>query len=57
MGLPLTILKIREEHEVAVVRWVYPDFGEMTRLAKIARAGCLRNDEHRTLPSGKSEIP
>ena len=37
MGLPLTILKIREEHEVAVVEMGISDFGEMHRLAKIAR--------------------
>lgn len=37
VGLPLTILKIREEHEVAVVEMGISDFGEMHRLAKIAR--------------------
>lgn len=37
VGLPLTILRIREEHEAAVVEMGISDFGEMHRLAKIAR--------------------
>ena len=37
VGLPLTILKIREEHEVAVLEMGISHFGEMTRLAKMAR--------------------
>lgn len=37
VGLPLTILKIRKEHEAAVVEMGISDFGEMHRLAKIAR--------------------
>lgn len=37
VGLPLTILRIREEHEVAVVEMGISDFGEMHRLSKIAR--------------------
>ena len=37
IGLPLTILKIRPEHEAAVVEMGISDFGEMHRLAKIAR--------------------
>jgi len=37
VGLPLTILKIREEHEVAVVEMGISDFGEMHRLSEIAR--------------------
>lgn len=37
VGLPLTILRIREEHEVAVVEMGISDFGEMHRLAKIAK--------------------
>lgn len=36
IGLPLTILKIREEHELAVIEMGISDFGEMTRLAEIA---------------------
>lgn len=36
IGLPLTILKIREEHEVAVLEMGISDFGEMHRLAEIA---------------------
>lgn len=37
VGLPLTILSIREEHEVAVVEMGISDFGEMHRLSKIAK--------------------
>lgn len=36
IGLPLTILKIREYHEVAVIEMGISDFGEMTRLSSIA---------------------
>ncbi len=37
VGLPLTLLRIREEHEVAVVEMGISDFGEMHRLSKMAR--------------------
>ena len=37
IGLPLTVFNIREEHEVAVLEMGISNFGEMTRLAKIAR--------------------
>ena len=37
VGLPLTILGIREEHEVAVVEMGISDFGEMHRLSWIAK--------------------
>lgn len=37
IGLPLTILKIRDHHQVAVVEMGISDFGEMHRLSKIAR--------------------
>ncbi|MCR5654309.1 MAG: UDP-N-acetylmuramoyl-tripeptide--D-alanyl-D-alanine ligase [Lachnospiraceae bacterium] len=37
IGLPLTILRIREEHEAAVVEMGISDFGEMHRLATIAQ--------------------
>lgn len=37
IGLPLTILRIREEHEVAVVEMGISEFGEMHRIAKVAR--------------------
>ena len=36
IGLPLTILKIRDEHDVAVLEMGISDFGEMHRLAEIA---------------------
>ena len=36
IGLPLTIFKIREQHEVAVLEMGISDFGEMTRLTAIA---------------------
>jgi UDP-N-acetylmuramoyl-tripeptide--D-alanyl-D-alanine ligase len=37
IGLPLTLLRIRSEHEVAVVEMGISDFGEMHRLAKMAK--------------------
>ncbi len=37
VGLPLTVLKIRDEHEVAVLEMGISDFGEMTRLSEIAQ--------------------
>ncbi len=37
VGLPLTVLRIRDEHEVAVLEMGISDFGEMTRLSEIAR--------------------
>lgn len=37
IGLPLTIFKIKKEHEVAVLEMGISDFGEMHRLSKIAK--------------------
>lgn len=37
VGLPLTVLKIREDCEVAVLEMGISDFGEMNRLSKIAK--------------------
>lgn len=37
VGLPLTVFRIREEHEAAVLEMGISDFGEMHRLSKIAR--------------------
>lgn len=37
VGLPLTILRIREEHKVAVVEMGINHFGEMHRLSEIAK--------------------
>lgn len=37
IGLPLTVLSIREEHEIAVLEMGISDFGEMHRLSQIAR--------------------
>ena len=37
IGLPLTVFNLREEHEIAVLEMGISGFGEMTRLAKIAR--------------------
>ncbi|HHT88407.1 MAG TPA: UDP-N-acetylmuramoyl-tripeptide--D-alanyl-D-alanine ligase [Clostridiales bacterium] len=42
IGLPLTILKIRKEHEIAVLEMGISQFGEMHRLSKIAKPNyCL----------------
>lgn len=37
LGLPLTVFRLRDEHEIAVLEMGISDFGEMSRLAKIAR--------------------
>lgn len=37
IGVPLTLLRIRPEHEVAVVEMGISDFGEMHRLSRMAR--------------------
>ncbi|MEE0420640.1 MAG: UDP-N-acetylmuramoyl-tripeptide--D-alanyl-D-alanine ligase [Lachnospiraceae bacterium] len=37
LGLPLTIFRLRQEHQVAVLEMGISDFGEMHRLSKIAR--------------------
>ena len=37
VGLPLTILRIQKEHQVAVLEMGISEFGEMHRLSKIAR--------------------
>lgn len=37
IGLPLTIFKIKKEHEIAVLEMGISDFGEMHRLSQIAR--------------------
>ncbi len=37
IGVPLTLLRIRPEHEIAVVEMGISDFGEMSRLGQMAR--------------------
>ncbi len=37
VGLPLTVLQLREEHQVAVLEMGISDFGEMHRLSEIAK--------------------
>lgn len=37
IGVPLTLLRIRDKHEVAVVEMGISDFGEMHRLSQMAR--------------------
>lgn len=37
LGLPLTIFRLRQEHEIAVLEMGISEFGEMSRLAKIDR--------------------
>lgn len=37
LGLPLTVFRLREEHEIAVLEMGISQFGEMHRLAKVAR--------------------
>lgn len=37
LGLPLTVFRLRQEHEIAVLEMGISEFGEMSRLAKIDR--------------------
>lgn len=37
LGLPLTVFRLRDEHEIAVLEMGISEFGEMSRLAKVAR--------------------
>lgn len=37
LGMPLTLLRLREEHEAAIVEMGISDFGEMSRMTAIAR--------------------
>lgn len=37
IGVPLTLFRLREEHEVAIVEMGISDFGEMSRLTAIAK--------------------
>lgn len=37
IGLPLTIFRLREEHEIAIIEMGISHFGDMTTLAKITR--------------------
>lgn len=37
IGVPLTLLRIRDKHQIAVVEMGISDFGEMHRLSKMAR--------------------
>ena len=37
LGLPLTVFRLRDEDQIAVLEMGISDFGEMTRLAKIAK--------------------
>lgn len=37
VGLPLTLFRLRKEHEIAVVEMGISDFGEMTRLSAVAQ--------------------
>lgn len=39
LGVPLTLFRLREEHEAAVVEMGISGFGEMTRLAQMVRPG------------------
>lgn len=40
VGVPLMLLSIREEHEIAVLEMGISDFGEMHRLSKMVRPDC-----------------
>lgn len=56
LGVPLTVFGLRPEHEIAVLEMGISDFGEMHRLAKIARPDTCVITNIRPVPSGVSEI-
>ena len=67
IGVPLTLLSLREEHEAAVIEMGISDFGEMTRLAEMVRPdicimtniGCCHLENLRDLDGvlkAKSEV-
>ncbi|MCR5108250.1 MAG: UDP-N-acetylmuramoyl-tripeptide--D-alanyl-D-alanine ligase [Lachnospiraceae bacterium] len=41
VGVPLTVLRIRDDHEAAVIEMGISDFGEMSRLGEIVRPDCV----------------
>ena len=44
LGMPLTLLRLREEHEAAIVEMGISDFGEMSRMTAIARPAVIWNN-------------
>lgn len=54
LGLPLTVFRLRDEDEIAVLEMGISDFGEMNPSGKDCKAGYLRNYKYRDLPPGKS---
>lgn len=67
IGVPLTLLSLREEHEAAVIEMGISDFGEMSRLAEMVRPdicimtniGCCHLENLRDLDGvlrAKSEV-
>ena len=54
LGLPLTVFRLRDEDEMAVLEMGISDFGEMTRLAQDCKTGHLCDHKHWYLPSGES---
>ena len=53
IGLPLTIFKIRKEHEVAVLEMGISEFGENGPAFGYGAAGYLRDHQYRSLPFGE----
>ena len=53
LGLSLTVFRLREEDEMAVLEMGIDDFGQMHRLAKIRTPGDRSHYEYRLVPSGK----
>ena len=57
IGLPLTIFRLTEEDEIAVLEMGISDFGEMTRLTKIAQCRTLCHYQYRLVSFGKFKEP
>lgn len=54
LGLSLTVFRLREEDEMAVLEMGIDDFGQMHRLRR-SHARRPRHYRYRLVPSGKSE--
>ena len=58
LGLPLTVFRLRDEHQIAVLEMGISHFGEMHRLAKVARPDiCVITNIHADGESIRVTVP
>ena len=57
IGLPLTMFRLSEEDEAAVIEMGMSEFGEMARLSAIAKPHHGGDDQHRPVPYRSAENP